>query len=389
MEDDERVTISLGSLPPRVDEGSPASATVTIKDDDVVIIDQDEGVIQVSFRDSVFEVDEGGSAVILMRLSRTSTEDITVPLVHTELGGITRQDYSGLPDEITFSAGNTDAVFTIEALQDEEVDPGESLSIGMGDMPDGTERGTSNTATVTILDDDQSTLRCPDNPGSTILLDLVAEISEAGEIDSYTVEMEPFKVYIVEMMGKANGYDVLGQDTYDGDLTLEQTGHLTVANSDGSNGYNLRPLPRRPNIIGGKSYAVVRFAGDGPKTIKVSAGDDGTGTYQLKVRLNDLCTEENGYTQFTWDGGPEGYVHDPPPPTPAPTARSRCSPASTTPCWASWETTGTPTTTRTGTGAASRRARSTGWRSWPGTRWPGSTSSPPPPSPASSTPTGT
>ena len=274
----------------------------------ITVLDQD--FITVSFMDLVYEVREGSSMAAALDLSQSRNVDITVPMVFIELGGITEDDYTGMPSEIVFPAGNTRAQFVIEVHQDDQVDPGEAPSIGMDDMPERAERGLKNTATVEIRDDDTSALRCPTNPGGTMALDLVAEVSQAGEVDTYTVRMDPFRVYIVEMMGATNGYDALGQDTHEGDLTLVETGSIFV--NGGSTDYGLLLLPEIPHIISGKSYAIVRFAKDGPKTISVRGGNDATGTYQLKARLNDIRIASNGYAQFNWDGGPQGYVMDPP-----------------------------------------------------------------------------
>ena len=42
--------------------------------------------------------------------------------------------------------------------------------------------------------------------------------------------------------------------------------------------------------------------------IEVSSGNNGTGTYQLKVRVNNICRiNDDGDAQYQWAGGPEGY----------------------------------------------------------------------------------
>ena len=45
--------------------------------------------------------------------------------------------------------------------------------------------------------------------------------------------------------------------------------------------------------------------------IEVSSGNNGTGTYQLKVRVNNICRiNDDGDVQYQWAGGPEGYPAD-------------------------------------------------------------------------------
>ena len=61
--------------------------------------------------------------------------------------------------------------------------------------------------------------------------------------------------------------------------------------------------------------------------IEVSSGNNGTGTYQLKVRVNNICRiNDDGDAQYQWAGGPEGY-----PATPTYTGWNR-----RTPCPAVW-----------------------------------------------------
>ncbi len=92
--------------------------------------------------------------------------------------------------------------------------------------------------------------------------------------------------------------------------------------------------------------------------IEVSSGNNGTGTYQLKVRVNNICRiNDDGDVQYQWAGGPEGYpAHSD---LPAGTGGRQVLLAGTD--WGNNNvpdrnsttfsaTTGTPTPTRTGSG---------------------------------------
>ena len=42
--------------------------------------------------------------------------------------------------------------------------------------------------------------------------------------------------------------------------------------------------------------------------VEVNSGNNGTGTYQLKVRVNNICRlDENDNAHYQWAGGPLGY----------------------------------------------------------------------------------
>ena len=103
-------------------------------------------------------------------------------------------------------------------------------------------------------------------------------------------------------MGKNKGRDVMGRDTYPGDLTLESPSIAAVWD-DG----------RVVRLQGGRThnqFDIARFRSpSGWYEIEVQ-GNGGTGTYQIKVRVNDICTNVNGYEQYPYFGGPDGYVLD-------------------------------------------------------------------------------
>ena len=48
------------------------------------------------------------------------------------------------------------------------------------------------------------------------------------------------------------------------------------------------------------------WSSPGPFRIEVG-GSGGTGTYQIKVRVNNICAMRNGERFYPWAGGPDGY----------------------------------------------------------------------------------
>ena len=145
----ESIVIGFGPLPPRV-TGS-GEAKVSILDDDTPP-PQDDPEVEVSFAAASYEVPEGGSARIALRLSADPERELTIPLLRTHHGGASVADYSGVPDMVMFGPGVTVAEFPFKAADDSEEDFGESVVIGFGPLPP---RVTgSGEATVSILDDD-------------------------------------------------------------------------------------------------------------------------------------------------------------------------------------------------------------------------------------------
>ena len=89
-----------------------------------------------------------------VRLSAAASATVTIPLTKTHRGGATAADYSGVPSNVTFTAGQTRRTFTVTATDDADTDGGESVQLGFGTLPGGYAPGARRTATVTLVDDD-------------------------------------------------------------------------------------------------------------------------------------------------------------------------------------------------------------------------------------------
>ena len=162
-DDGESVRLSFGAtLPAGVTAGTPAQATVTITDDDAPTS------LTVSFGQSAYTVaesDDTGTANVMentvevtVTLSVDPERTVTIPIETTDLNGATAADYSGVPQNVTFNAGDTSMPFTFAATQDTVDDDGESVRLSFGaSLPPGVTAGTPAQATVTITDDDAPT----------------------------------------------------------------------------------------------------------------------------------------------------------------------------------------------------------------------------------------
>ncbi len=128
-DDGESVQLGFGRLPSGVLLGSPSTATVAL------VQDADVSTWYVWFGESAYTATEGGTATISVHLNSPwkpeRNEALTVPLFDPEhRGGASADDYSGLPESVTFQPGQTRASFTVRVTEDSEDDDGESVLIG-------------------------------------------------------------------------------------------------------------------------------------------------------------------------------------------------------------------------------------------------------------------
>ena len=144
-DDGESVLLTFGTLPATVQTGTTTETTVNITDDDAA---------EVSFGQSAYTVAEGGMVSVEVKLTSAPASAVTVPVTHTPQGATSSADYSGVPANVMFSAGETSKAFTFTATQDTVDDDGESVLLTFGTLPATVQTGTTTESTVTITDDD-------------------------------------------------------------------------------------------------------------------------------------------------------------------------------------------------------------------------------------------
>ena len=173
--DDEGESVLLGfgpDLSGGVSAGTPDETTLTITDDDPP---------EVSFGQSAYTVVEGGTVSVEVKLTSAPASAVTVPVTHTPQGATSSTDYSGVPANVMFSAGETLKSFTFTATQDTVDDDGESVLLTFGTLPATVQPGTTTQSTVNITDDD-------DAPAGKVILALTpATINESGTGNASTV----------------------------------------------------------------------------------------------------------------------------------------------------------------------------------------------------------
>ena len=146
-DDDESVSLTFGTLPARVTEGTNSESTVSIDDDD-------DPEVTVTYAQASYTVDEGDPVTITVTLSADPERTVTVPITVTHNNGATGADYTGLPASLNFNAGETEKSFTLSAVQDTVDDDDESVTLTFGALPARVSAGTNSESTVGITDDD-------------------------------------------------------------------------------------------------------------------------------------------------------------------------------------------------------------------------------------------
>ena len=138
--------------------------------------------VTVTFQMDSYSVAEGDSIQVIVTLSAETERTVRIPLTKTNQSGASRADYSGVPDDVTFTGGDTQQSFTLTAIDDTEYDDGESVLLGFGTLPAGVTLGSTTEATVSMIDDD------PTSP---------APVSTSPEPDDSGIPLWVFIVIIV------------------------------------------------------------------------------------------------------------------------------------------------------------------------------------------------
>ena len=141
------ITHSISSADARYRDVSAPGVAVTVRDDD-------DPLVEVSFGEPTYTVDEGGTVDVTLTLSVDPERPVTIPVTATEQDGASAADYSGVPTNVTFASGETEQTVRFTATQDTDNDDGESVKLGLGTLPDRVTAGTTSEATVSITDDD-------------------------------------------------------------------------------------------------------------------------------------------------------------------------------------------------------------------------------------------
>ena len=113
-----------------------------------------DGTVQrmtVQFEQAAYTVAEGGTVTVTVTLSVDPEHMMVIPIAKENMGGAGSTDYSGVPHNVTFNAGDTSKSFDFDAAQDDEDDDGESVRVVFGSsLPPGVSLGALAETVVSI-----------------------------------------------------------------------------------------------------------------------------------------------------------------------------------------------------------------------------------------------
>ena len=304
----QRFNVELNYSPQSSGETDPVLGTRTA----VVIIINDDPVPTASMA-NVTANERAGTMTLTLRLSHPSSQDISyrTPDNSEYRGGTaTFEDdyeiqYDGSnPARITVPAGQLTRSFDITLIDDDLEEPDETVELVWLKVSSSQATPDEFTFTGTITDppicDALGNLE-----NAMIVKNLTGEITQPGQSKFHRIKLDPYRSYMIEAIGQ-NGQDMLG---------VEEHPNLTLSNPDIPAIWNARATSKWTTYgdrnDGDQAKNVIRrFLDSDYRTYKVevNAGNNGTGTYQLKIRVNNICRlDENENAHYQWAGGPKGY----------------------------------------------------------------------------------
>jgi hypothetical protein len=248
-EDDENaedVTLGFGALPDGVRARTPVQATVTIIDS-----------LRVSFGASRYEAHEGGTgAEVTVLLDSAVALETVIPITAAGMNGATDDDWTGVPEELVFASGEQSKTLTVMAYDDTVEDGGEAVELGFGTLPVGVVSTSPSTATVELMNTETegTQAECDNHANKIIVLDKIGSIHNPDDTAFWTVYLDPYKFYLIEVIGKNDGRDMLGEVTYRGTLTLEDPDIFRIWSSADYSG-----VPANVTFVPGDTEETITF----------------------------------------------------------------------------------------------------------------------------------
>ena len=99
---------------------------------------------------------------VTVTLSDDPRQMVTIPITRMDQDGASSDDYSGVPDDVVFSSGDTEKTFTFTATDDTEDDDDESVKLTFGTLP-------SDPVVVTAVSPDETVISITDDDPPTSL----------------------------------------------------------------------------------------------------------------------------------------------------------------------------------------------------------------------------
>ena len=170
------VTVTLRPRAGHYTVGTPASATVTVNDDDA-------SAPTVSFGGASYSTAEGDAASVTVRINPRRGSPTAVGLTYTN-GTAGSGDYTAAPASVTIPANAASHTFTVQTTEDQADESDETFTLAIGTLPAGVVSGDPASTTVTITDDDTA-------PTPTVRFGGTSYSTAEGAAASVTVRISP------------------------------------------------------------------------------------------------------------------------------------------------------------------------------------------------------
>ncbi|MEM7114357.1 MAG: Calx-beta domain-containing protein [Chloroflexota bacterium] len=114
-----------------------------------------DSVAVARFSSAIYEVSETGAPAfeVTVELSKAAETAVSVDYTISDNTAVSPDDYSATNGTVNFAAGETSKTFTVSIVDDELIEPSETLDLALTDS-DGVVISVPQTAVLTILDDD-------------------------------------------------------------------------------------------------------------------------------------------------------------------------------------------------------------------------------------------
>ena len=180
--------------------------------------------VTVSFGDTAYAVNEGGSVAVQVQLSADPQRSLTILLDATPDNGAGTGDFT-VPAQVIFNSGQTLNSVTFTATEDTEDDDDETVELGFGTLPPNVSEGSPGTATVTIADDD--------DPAVTVSFEsATTTVTEGWTVDVVvTLDVDPERTVTIPVQASpaASGdYAISGSVRFEAGETQKPANFATV-----------------------------------------------------------------------------------------------------------------------------------------------------------------
>ena len=235
--------------------------------------------VTASFQQSTLTVAQGQQVTVTAVLDTDPQRDVTIKIAASHQGELTDTDYSGVPESVTFTDGQTTASFTVTAATGSELNDDDALvlTLSTDDLPDRVTIGSANTATIAVTETDdngQNSAQPLTDPGDTF--DTAHDLGNLNDVSTSLVITET----VTPTTDRYDYYKVtVTTSTYLGAVLkdLEDNANLYVKGSFG------QPLGRAEAPSTNTEYISAAVA-QGTYYIVVAAAAADEAPYTLEIR---------------------------------------------------------------------------------------------------------